>query len=55
MKVFCLIGRTWLIESNARPSRPDEAASWVNEADTLVADSTAWPKTVTPPTLTVSV
>ena len=42
------------MESKARPNRPEEAASRVKDDETLVADSMAWPKTVTPPTLTVS-
>jgi hypothetical protein len=54
MNVFCLLGRTWLIESKARPSRPEEAASLVKDDETVVADSTACWNTVTPPTLTVS-
>ncbi len=54
MKVRCLAGRTWLMLSKARPSRPDEAASRVKDDETLVADSMAWLNTVTPPTLTVS-
>ena len=55
MKVFCLVGVTWLSESKPRPTRPEEAASPVKERETMVADSTAWLKTFTPPMLTMSV
>jgi hypothetical protein len=53
-KVFCLVGVTWLMVSKAKPRSPEEAVSFENEVDTLVADSTAWLVTVTPPTVTVS-
>jgi hypothetical protein len=55
IKVFCLVGVTWLSESKPRPTRPEEAASPVKERETMVADSTAWLKTFTPPMLTMSV
>ncbi len=39
---------------NARPSRPSAVSDW-NSDEIVLASSTAWPVTVVPPTVTVSV
>lgn len=54
-KVFCCVGVTSLMELKASPSRPSLFVSWVKELDTVLADSTAWPVTLRPPTVTTSV
>lgn len=48
-------GRYYSLESIARPNNPDDAASWLKLPATIVAASTAWLGTLTPPTVTTSV